>query len=278
MSIIEFVPYNKNWPMIFNDAACEIKKILEDNLLSIHHVGSTAVPGLCSKPRIDIIIIVKELIATIQPLENLAYKYKGEINIPLHLFFSKNDGLCGFNLHVYEGDNAEIELNISFRDFLRSSEQAKNEYANIKNHLINQQSLHAKTKLGFSGYNLGKNDFIQKTLNHIGFNGICLRFCWHYLEWENFHRIYKEYLLDQFNINYDDTKFIPGIKNQFYFVLYKGTVIVGIAHIEITETKEAIIHAIAIDKKYSESSYYQFIKNRLEIWLKKWNYQLIEKM
>jgi hypothetical protein len=59
-------------------------------------------------------------------------------------------------------------------------------------------------------------------------------------------------------------------------VLYKGTVIIGMAHVEITETKSQVIHSIAFDTKHNDPSYYQFIQNRLKNWLEK-NYNLFNK-
>ena len=59
--IIEVVPYDPNWPHIFEKEAALIKKALWDNCIAIHHVGSSAVPGLAAKPKIDIIAVVRNL-------------------------------------------------------------------------------------------------------------------------------------------------------------------------------------------------------------------------
>ena len=58
--LIEFVPYDPIWPKIFEIESENIKQALGDNCVAIHHVGSTAVPGLSSKPKIDIIAVVKD--------------------------------------------------------------------------------------------------------------------------------------------------------------------------------------------------------------------------
>ncbi|MGI4776008.1 MAG: GrpB family protein [Janthinobacterium lividum] len=46
---------------MFEAAAIEIKKALADNYIAIHRVGSTSVPGLAAKPKIDIIAVVRDL-------------------------------------------------------------------------------------------------------------------------------------------------------------------------------------------------------------------------
>ena len=45
---------------IYQDEAKAIKAAMGDNLVEIYHVGSTAVPGLAAKPRIDLIAEVRE--------------------------------------------------------------------------------------------------------------------------------------------------------------------------------------------------------------------------
>lgn len=82
------VPYNPSWPCLFEEESQRITKTL--NCIEIHHVGSTSIPGLKAKPVIDMIVVVKDLTQTIEPLESLGYKYKGEYNIPFRKYFSKS--------------------------------------------------------------------------------------------------------------------------------------------------------------------------------------------
>ncbi|MBL8676023.1 MAG: GrpB family protein, partial [Alphaproteobacteria bacterium] len=90
---IEIVPYNPAWPQMFGEEAAHIKQALGDACIAIHHVGSTAVPGLCAKPKIDIIAVVKEGVVSISLLKKIGYEYKGEFNIPFHFGFSKRSAL-----------------------------------------------------------------------------------------------------------------------------------------------------------------------------------------
>ena len=45
--------YSKDWPRKFAHEAKKMKDILGDELIEIHHIGSTSVPGLQAKPIID---------------------------------------------------------------------------------------------------------------------------------------------------------------------------------------------------------------------------------
>ena len=48
---INVVPYDFNWPNIFQVYSNELKEILQENYIEIYHIGSTSVPGLCAKTR-----------------------------------------------------------------------------------------------------------------------------------------------------------------------------------------------------------------------------------
>ena len=77
--------YDPAWPEEFRREAAAIARILGDNLTAIHHIGSTAVPGLAAKPIIDIMPVVRSLGAvdgSRAALESLGYEYLGEFGIP----------------------------------------------------------------------------------------------------------------------------------------------------------------------------------------------------
>lgn len=68
---IEVVPYNPDWPHQFTKEAAKIKLALGDNAIEIHHIGSTSVPGLSAKPKIDILAVVKNSKASLEPIQKL---------------------------------------------------------------------------------------------------------------------------------------------------------------------------------------------------------------
>ena len=47
---INIVPYNDEWPLLFETIKKEIKKSIIDNKVIIEHIGSTSVNNLASKP------------------------------------------------------------------------------------------------------------------------------------------------------------------------------------------------------------------------------------
>lgn len=58
---VVLVPYNPDWPNRFKQVAARLSVCLGDACISIDHIGSTSVPGLASKDRIDVLISVTEI-------------------------------------------------------------------------------------------------------------------------------------------------------------------------------------------------------------------------
>src|SRR5690348_1091394 len=50
--------YDPAWPALFNREAQRIHSVLGDRVIMLEHVGSTSVPGLAAKPRIDMLLVV----------------------------------------------------------------------------------------------------------------------------------------------------------------------------------------------------------------------------
>ena len=62
---IEVVPYDPEWPEMFRREADHLRSCLPPELIGrIEHFGSTAVPGLCAKPIIDMLVEVASLTET----------------------------------------------------------------------------------------------------------------------------------------------------------------------------------------------------------------------
>jgi GrpB-like predicted nucleotidyltransferase (UPF0157 family) len=53
--------YDPNWPKLFEQEHTRIRNALGSSALAIEHIGSTAVPGLPSKPIIDLLVGVPSL-------------------------------------------------------------------------------------------------------------------------------------------------------------------------------------------------------------------------
>jgi GrpB-like predicted nucleotidyltransferase (UPF0157 family) len=68
--------YDPNWPTVYSREETKIRAALGAQALAIEHVGSTAVPGLAAKNRIDIDLVVADPAdeaAYVPPLEAAGY-------------------------------------------------------------------------------------------------------------------------------------------------------------------------------------------------------------
>jgi GrpB-like predicted nucleotidyltransferase (UPF0157 family)/GNAT superfamily N-acetyltransferase len=263
---IEVAPYNPEWPEIFETEATIIREALGDNCLEVHHIGSTAVPGLAAKPKIDIIAVVKNGKTTIELLEKAGFNYKGEWNIPFKYGFTKRERYK-INLHVLEESHPEIEVNIIFRDHLRNNPSSVIEYSKIKISLLSNEESSKKSGL-FSGYTLGKDKFIRKVLEKEVYNGHRFLKVSHFHEWENYHLIQKKQIFDPINVMYDPNHPSITAEGHFHFVLYKGVKIVTAAHVEFLNDTEAALRSLATDAPYQNQGFGLIMMSLIEKWLK----------
>lgn len=273
---IQVVPYDPNWPHIYEKEASLIKEALSDNCLEVHHIGSTAVPGLAAKPKIDIIAVVRSGDLSIAPLENIGFSYKGEWNIPFKFGFIRR-GQDEINLHVFEEGHPEIELNILFRDHLRSNPQSLKEYAQIKETLLKDETSSQKQKGSmFSGYNLGKDRFIRQILKTTGYSGHRFLKVTHIQEWEDYHRIRKAEIFGLTRVIYDPLHPSITSNNAYHFMLCNGIEARAVAHIEFLSESDAALRSLATDSKYQRQGYGTEMMALLEKWLRRQNIKVLK--
>lgn len=58
---VEVVPHDPAWRGKFEDESKQVTLAFGDNLVAIHHIGSTAIPNIHAKPIIDMLVVVKDI-------------------------------------------------------------------------------------------------------------------------------------------------------------------------------------------------------------------------
>jgi GrpB-like predicted nucleotidyltransferase (UPF0157 family) len=115
---IHIVDYDPEWPRRFEREARRIQSALGDRALLLEHVGSTSVPGLAAKPRIDIILAVADSAdesSYVPALEAVGYVlHIREPSWYEHRVFKGPD--TDVNLHVFSQGCPEIDRMLLFRD------------------------------------------------------------------------------------------------------------------------------------------------------------------
>lgn len=140
-STIELVDYDPDWPAQYEQHRATIVDTLGDQIVRLEHVGSTSVPGLAAKPRIDILLVVEDSSheAAYVPLLEAA-------GFELHIRetdWHEHRCLRGFhpdaNLHVFSSGCVEIERMVGFRDWLRTHDGDRLLYESTKRRLAAQE-------------------------------------------------------------------------------------------------------------------------------------------
>lgn len=263
---IEVVSYNSTWSAMFAEEAVLIKQALGDNCVAVHHIGSTSVLGLDAKPIIDIIVVVRNAVASIAALESAGYTFKGEMQIPFRFYFSKM-GVIKFHLHVYAEGNPEIELNLTFTNYLRNNPNACAEYAALKADLLTKKESFQKDQSRFSGYTLGKHQFIRKILQKAGFNRTRLMHCLHDYEWEMASVFRQRYFFDKIPVA-DLYTWTFNHSDHAHFVLSSGIDIIGYAHIQKWPDARAALRMMVIDEKMRGQGFGAEFLGLCEKWLR----------
>ncbi len=273
MNKIEVVPYDPSWSEMFEAEKNVALKALGGNCEAIYHIGSTSVPGLIAKPKIDIIAVVKDRKRAIYDLEKAGYLHKGEWNIPLKCGFTKR-GIREVNLHVFfDKNHPEIELNLKFRDFLRSNSDVRDEYAAIKAQILQDEASQQKAgKVSIPIYTIRKRKFIDGIIQKIGFN--CLRILKSTTdeEWASVKNFRQKYFFDDQKIQ-DPYTWTFNHKDHEHFILYRGVEIIGYAHIQLWPESRTALRIIVLIEKNRNFGYGSQFLSIIEKWMKVHEYK-----
>ena len=163
--LIVVTDYNPAWPAMFEQERTKLATALGPLVLTIEHVGSTAVPGSAAKPIIDLLVGVRSLddarSACIKGLQALGYTYMPEYEawLPGELFFRKGvPGPWTHHVHLMQPSNQGWERRLVFRDYLRAHPDAADAYMHLKRQLA------AAFKDDIAAYRNGKDTFVQDTM------------------------------------------------------------------------------------------------------------------
>ncbi len=148
--MITIVPYKPTWPAEFMAYGGILREALGDLALRIDHIGSTAVPGLAAKDRIDIQITVRSLAPEVEAallragfkrIERITQDHlpPGQSTDPAEWtkwIFSPPDPMQALNTHVRIQGRANQRYPLLFRDYLRAHPAIAEAYAQVKQGLV----------------------------------------------------------------------------------------------------------------------------------------------
>jgi len=127
--------YNPEWDSIYQKEKSILIATIGDVIQKIHHIGSTSVKGLSSKPIIDILIEtdnLNSLDSSNHLFEKIGYEVMGEFGISGRRFFRKGGDDRTHHIHAFKINDENVIRHLAFRDYLRNNPDVAGEYSKIK--------------------------------------------------------------------------------------------------------------------------------------------------
>ncbi len=150
------VPHDPRWAARYAETAARVAAVLAPLPLTLHHIGSTAVPGILAKPIIDMLGEVESLAvldAAAPRLVAIGFEALGDYGIPGRRYFRLSEaGVRSHHLHVFAAAAPQVAQHLAFRDYLIEHPAVAAAYSALK------------AGLPAAGYQAAKEPFVAATL------------------------------------------------------------------------------------------------------------------
>jgi GrpB-like predicted nucleotidyltransferase (UPF0157 family) len=158
---VEVVAHDPRWRDAFEAEAKQVAATLGENVVAVHHIGSTSIPSIYAKPIIDLLVEVgdiSEVDGRSSAMESLGYEVMGEYGIPGRRYFRKDnrEGIRTHHIHAFGAGSAEVKRHLAFRDYMIAHPFEAQRYGELKRKLAEEHP-HST-----DGYMDGKDGFIKE--------------------------------------------------------------------------------------------------------------------
>ena len=158
---VQVVAHDSAWKGDFEAEADQIAYALGDIVVSLHHIGSTAIASIFAKPIIDILLEVDDIARLdnrTPVMEQLGYEAMGEFGIRGRRYFRKDDasGISTHHVHTFQADSPEIDRYLAFRDYMIAHPEEARKYGALKQRLAREHPDDIET------YMAGKDPYIKE--------------------------------------------------------------------------------------------------------------------
>lgn len=150
---IEIASYDPAWPEQAERETERWTAALGEALVTVHHIGSTAVPNLAARPVLDLIPVIAEGVDldSLHPaVHAMGYEWLGAHRLPRQRYCRRSSATTGKRLvkaHIWSEGDSEIRRHLAFRDMLRADPLVMGAYESLKRHCA---SLHRDDPQGYN--------------------------------------------------------------------------------------------------------------------------------
>ena len=161
MRRVEVVPHDPQWQEMFNIESNRVANALKENVVSVHHIGSTAILRIYAKPIIDLLVEVKDIPKVDDQnasMESLGYEVMGGYGIPGRRFFRRDnqEGIRTHHIHTFTVGSDQVKRHLAFRDYMVAHPEEAQSYSELKRRLA------AKYPEDIDSYMDGKDGLIKE--------------------------------------------------------------------------------------------------------------------
>jgi len=158
---VRVVPYDPQWKTQYKLERDRITAVLEKEIVSIHHIGSTSIPSMSAKPIIDLLLEVKDITKIDDynsEMIKLGYEPRGELGIPGRRYFSREEPQDVRTHHIHSFQSGDIGLvrHLAFRDYMIAHPDDAKVYSELKIVLAR------RFQKDIDGYISGKHLYMEK--------------------------------------------------------------------------------------------------------------------
>ncbi len=157
---VRMVAHDPQWAQQFCEEAGRLAPVFGEQLVAMHHIGSTAISGIVAKPIIDILVEVRDIASVDslnEPMRRLGYTARGELGIPGRRYFRKgSEEEHTHHVHAFQAGHLEVQRHLLFRDYLIAHPLEAQAYGRLKHMLAVQYREHPEA------YTNRKSSFIEE--------------------------------------------------------------------------------------------------------------------
>jgi len=158
---ITMLPHDPAWARRFPGEARRLLEVFAGVVLDVHHIGSTAVPGLVAKPILDMMVVVRGLdgVDAARPAAEAAgYRWLGEHGIAGRRYLTRDGGAeADVHVHTFAVGDPNVERHLDFRDYLLCHTEHAARYGRLKRDLAER---YATDRVAYTD---AKTAFVRET-------------------------------------------------------------------------------------------------------------------